>query len=168
VDARQKTTEDNIFPDDTNSSSPAVVMSPPDESDPKAILLERFSRLSKGDHDGLGNLLAETATYTILGNPEFSTVAGTIAGRQAILAAFATIAGRVLTEEFAILEIASDPPRFAVLWRARLRNRTSGVHVGFEGVTWVQMNETGEIIELTNAFDTAAFDRVMQLGDQTS
>jgi ketosteroid isomerase-like protein len=147
---------------------PPCLFSMAAEFDPKELLLERFARLSTGDYEGIGSLLAPHVTYSILGNPDLSPVSGTIVGREAVLSAFAQISSQVLIEEFAVLEVVAELPRVAVLWRARLRNLTTGFHAGFEGVTWVTMTEAGEIGDLTNALDTAAFAGLMHSGDQSS
>ena len=120
----------------------------------EALLKTFYAARIGGEVEAVGAMFAEDAQFRIVGSPEFSMLATTVKGREAITGLFRTISDSFGLEAFSIEDLLIDGNKAAVRWSARVQNITSGETFTTELADFIEI-DGGKIISLSEFLDTA-------------
>ncbi|BAQ17071.1 nuclear transport factor 2 family protein [Methyloceanibacter caenitepidi] len=125
-----------------------------DSTDMEAFLRGFYAARIEGDVEAVGAMFADDARFRIVGSPEFSMLATSVHGREAIMGLFRTISDSFGLDEFSMEDLLVDGNRAAIRWSARVQNITSGDTFTTELADFIEI-DGGKIISLNEFLDTA-------------
>ncbi|MDJ0512572.1 MAG: nuclear transport factor 2 family protein [Methyloceanibacter sp.] len=120
----------------------------------EAFLKSFYAARIEGEVEAIGAMFADDAHFRIVGSPEFSMLATSVQGRDAITGLFQTISDSFGLNEFSMEDLLMDGNKAAVRWSARVQNITSGDSFTTELADFIEID--GEKIKSLSEFlDTA-------------
>ena len=125
-----------------------------DSAEFEAFLKSFYAARIGGEVEAVGAMFAEDAQFRIVGSPEFSILATTVKGREAITGLFRTISDSFGLEAFSIEDLLINGNKAAVRWSARVQNITTGDSFTTELADFIEINQE-KIISLNEFLDTA-------------
>ncbi len=125
-----------------------------DSTEFEAFLKSFYAARIGGEVEAVGAMFAEDAQFRIVGSPEFSMLATTVKGREAITGLFRTISDSFGLEAFSIEDLLINGNKAAVRWSARVQNITTGDSFTTELADFIEINQE-KVISLNEFLDTA-------------
>lgn len=120
----------------------------------ETFLTRFYAARVEGDMQALGEAFAENASFQIAGSPEYSMLAATAEGHEAVMGLLQTIADSFELSEFTCLDMIIEGNKAAIRWRACVINVTSGDSFTTELADFIEV-EDGKIISVSEFLDTA-------------
>jgi ketosteroid isomerase-like protein len=125
-----------------------------DSAEFEAFLKSFYAARIGGEVEAVGAMFAEDAQFRIVGSPEFSMLATTVKGREAITGLFRTISDSFDLEAFSIEDLLIDGNKAAVRWSACVQNITTGDSFTTELADFIEIN-LEKVISFNEFLDTA-------------
>ena len=125
-----------------------------DNTEFEAFLKGFYAARIDGEVEAVGAMFAEDAQFRIVGSPEFSMLATTVQGREAITGLFRTISDSFALKAFSMEDLLIDGNRAAVRWSARVQNITTGDSFTTELADFIEVDQE-KVISLNEFLDTA-------------
>lgn len=125
-----------------------------DRSETESFIKNFYAARVDGDMEALGAFFAPGATFTVAGSPEFSILATTAEGHEAVMTLFQTMTDSFALEDFAILDLLVDGGKAAIRWRASVNVITAGQTYDTELADFLEI-EDGKVVSFTEFLDTA-------------